>query len=100
MNAPAAAARSDSALARVAAQGPRDRTRFGLCLQRLDLLSPANCLAVDGVLKSLQESLQPLDPRLQPLDPLRVSGRRIVGWRLRLRCLAATQLNDPLQQSG
>src|ERR687898_753553 len=91
---------SDSALARVAAQGARDLTRFGLCLQRLDPLSAANRFAVDGVLKSLQESLQPLDPLLQGLDPLRVSGRRVVGWRLRLRCLAATQLNDPLQQSG
>jgi hypothetical protein len=62
----------------------------------------ANRLAVDGVLKSLQESLQMLDPLLQGLDPLRVSGRGVVGWRLRfgLRCLAATQLNDPLQQSG
>lgn len=55
---------------------------------------------MDGVLKSPQESLQPLDPLLQGLDPLPVSGRGVVGWRVRLRCLAAAQLNDPRQRSG
>jgi hypothetical protein len=99
-----ATACSDSALSSVAARPRVLRARVtspgSIFAPSPRLHAGANRFAVDGVLKPLQDSLQPLDPLLQGLDRPRVSGRGVVGWRLRLRCLAAAQLNDPLQRSG